>query len=221
MMLFAWYNLLFYIPLGIGLLMVLGVVLGITEMPHGIDVDGDHDFSPGNDASPDHDTDHGAEHGATHEHNGGSRVFFSLIGFGKAPVLILVMAMTLIFGGTGTIVNFFIAPLLRFTGAFVVISIAAALFTMVSLTGIIARTVARFMPTLETESCTKHDLVGCGGSIVLDSDTASGLVQISKKGDVYQVSCRSSEVLTKGTSVLVTDYDATQKVYVVCRHPAS
>jgi membrane protein implicated in regulation of membrane protease activity len=217
MTLFAWYNLLFYIPLAMGLLMVLGVVLGIAEMPHGLDVDGDGDH----DLSPDHDADHGAEHGATHEHNGGSRAFFSLIGFGKAPVLILVMAMTLIFGGTGTIVNLFIAPLLRITGVFVVISFAAALLAMVFLTGFIARTVSHFMPTLETESCTKRDLVGCGGSILLDADSASGLVQISKKGDVYQASCRSSEVLAKGTSVLVTDYDDAQKVYIVCRHPAS
>jgi membrane protein implicated in regulation of membrane protease activity len=216
MKLFAWYNLIFYIPLAAGVLLILGVALGV-ELPHGVDVD----------AHPDMDADGGADgHGAdgdqqSHDGHASGQGLLALLGFGKAPVLVLIMAMALIFGGTGTIANLFLASLLQTSGVFVFISIAAASMAMVTFTGLIGRVVNRFMPTLETTSVKRKDLVGCTGSLVLAADPKGGLAQISKDGDIYQVSCRSSEPLGRGVPVLVIEYDSDQNVYLVTRNPLS
>jgi membrane protein implicated in regulation of membrane protease activity len=215
MTLFAWYNVIFYIPLMLGLLMVLGVILGIGDMLHSVDVDGHPEVSL------DHDADHGTDQDHGSDQDRESTTIFSLLGFGRAPVLIVLMSMLLIFGGTGTIINLFLAPILKVASIFVLISVGGAVVNMVALTGVIARIVARFMPTLETKSVTKQDLVGCEGSVVLDVDNTSGLIQVHKDGDVFQVPCRSTKPLSRGTPVLVMEYDDAQKVYVACRNPLS
>lgn len=212
MHLFAWYNLIFSIPLGVGILLILGVAVGV-ELPHGVDADAHAGIDADGDGG---DGDHDAHGGQSTGH-----ALLSLLGFGKAPVLVLIMAMALIFGGTGTIANLILAPLLRASGVFVLLSIVAALAAMVSLTGLIGRVVNRFMPTLETTSVKRKDLVGCTGSLVLAADTAGGLAQVTRDGDVFQVPCRCSESLERGATVLVIEYDPTRNVYLVARNPLS
>ena len=208
MNLLEWYNLIFEIPLALGLLAIIGLVLGI-EMPHGIDLDGDGHVDIGHDAG----------HDAEHDTETSSWSIVSLLGFGKVPFGLTIMVMLLTYGGTGICCNFFLAPLLKFTSFFVLPSIAAALFVMVVLTGSIARLVNRVMPTLETTNTTSYDLIGSTGDLILPADTTQGLVLIKRQGDVYQVDCRSETPLPKGASVLVTSYEEGTKVYWVCKDP--
>lgn len=206
----TWYRLVFYIPLAIGVLMALGLAMGLTSLPHGVDVDGD-----GSSGSLDHDLSH--DHSGGQDHAGWS--LLSVLGFGKVPALLLVMSMCLIFGGTGTISNLLLASSLKVSELFALYSLAIAFLFTFSLTGVIARTIGRVMPTLETTSVGKQDLIGCEGVITLDTGDSEGLAQVTKDGDIYQVKCRSVEPLARGSKVLVTDYNVTQEAYDVCRYP--
>lgn len=192
---FAWYNLIFYIPLGIGVLLVLGVALGGADMHHG-DMDGDGD-------GPD---DHSV---------------LSMLGFGRVPLIIVFMTMALTFGGTGVFCNMLLAPLLGLTGLFGLVSLGIASITMVLLTGFIGALVTRWLPTTTTTSFTKYDLVGASGVLLLDADDTSGVAQVVRSGDVYQVDCRARPALPKGTRVLLLEFDEPTNVFTVERDPST
>lgn len=196
----AWYNLVFYISLAIGVLLVAGVMVGGADLHHGIDLDGD--------GAPDvHDTD-------------SQNSVLSLLGFGRVPVLIILMTMALTFGGTGVVCNMFLAPLLRLTSLFVVLSITGAFIVMVISTRVISHLVARWMPTSVTKSFTKYDLVGSSGTLLLDADDTSGIGQVVKDGDVYQVECRAKPSIPKGTKVLLIDFHESTNSFTVERDPS-
>jgi membrane protein implicated in regulation of membrane protease activity len=200
-----WQHLVFYIPLAVGVLMALGMALGVAEVPHGIDLDGD--------GHPDMwETDHDGGHHFS------SPLF--LLGFGRAPALLVFMTMALTFGGTGVIVNFLFQGFLERVGGFgIFITFPAASVVMATMTGMFARLVAHYMPTLETTSTTRSDLVGCTGVLTLPCDKAGGIAHVRKGGDLYLVACRASEPLDKGRHVLLTEYDEKNDVYDVCPDP--
>jgi len=212
--LFAWYNLVFYLPLALGVLLVLGMALGAAEPSHDL---GDHDAAgPDGDAGADGDA-----HDAEHDAGGGSHSLLSLLGFGRVPVMILATTMCLVFGGVGVILNTGLTAIVSAPNLMVWGSLAGAFVATLVLTGFLSRLLARLMPSTETDSMSKEDLVGCTGTLVLSADERGGLVQVIRGGDVYQVPCRSSSPLPKGAAVLVTDYDEHHKVYGVCPDPTT
>ncbi len=199
--LFAWHNLIFYVPLGFGLFLVAGVALGAADVPHGPDVDGGVDHDAGGDHHDGHDNE--------------SAKLLSILGFGKVPVMMIFMTMALTFGGTGVVCNMFLAPFLKLSSLFALFSVAGAFIGMLALTGTTARLVAKYLPTTETTSTTKSDLVGSTGTLILPTDDKSGLMQVTVGGDLYQVQCRSVTPLLKGQTVLVLSYDETSSLYAV------
>lgn len=207
---FAWYNLIFYIPLALGIVMALGVALGIADVPHGVDLDGDG--VPDIGAGLDHD----------HDHDGHGGRAFALLGFGKVPVLLVFMTMALVFGAVGVICNLFLGSLLPATGGLLALGSAGAAFvSMVVLTGTFSKAVARLMPTLETNSTGKSDLVGCTGFLTMDCTLTNGLAQIYKGKDLHQIDCRSDVPIPKGQPILVTDYEVKGDYYTVCLSPTA
>lgn len=191
-----WYNLIFYIPLLVSVLLSISVALGAVD-PGGVDVDSDYDI------------------------DGDSHNFLSVLGIGKVPLIIVLITLGLIFGGVGLAVNYFLAPLIKFTSIFAFASVVLALGISFFTTGYIARIVAKFIPTTETKSVTSGDLIGSSGALILPCDTLIvGLAQIIKDGDLYQISCYSSGgALEKGTKILVTEYDKVTGWYCVCKDP--
>lgn len=204
----VWYNLIFYIPLAIGLLFALGAGLDFghdihTDAHADVHADADHD------ASADNDADHDAEH----DNEGpriGSRVL-GFLGFGRVPVAISLMALFLIFGGAGLIANTILGFLINVWGGFAVLSVAAAVICAFFGTAFVSRLVSRVMPTTETTSVTKHDLLGCSGKIILEDSTSSppqGIAQITNaNGDMYQIRYISDKPLPYGTKIFTIDYD--------------
>lgn len=202
--LLAWYNLIFYLPLAVGLLLVVGAAAGVGDGGEGPHLDADH-------AGPDHaDADHGSGEGFS---------LAELLGFGRVPMAIVLTTLCVTFGGAGVVTNFLLAPLLAVSPLFVGISCAVALVTMVLGTSLITRLVGRYLPTLETNSLRAGGLVGSMGTLLLDADATGGLVLVRKDGDVYQVQCTAPEPLPKGSSVLLTDFDENTRMYAVCRDP--
>lgn len=208
MELLAWYNLLFCLPLGVGLLMAFGMVFGIADAPHGVDIDGDGIPDVGIDA--DGHVDHG--------HETGSKASF--LGFGRVPFLLIIMTMLLLFGGVGMMLNIPFAGVLRTTPFPTILGVVAvAAVTTLLLTGTFAKLLVRLLPTMETTSLTRDDLIGCTGTLILSTDSKGGLAQIANGGDVYQISVRSEVPIAKGASVLITSYDAEKDLYDVTADP--
>lgn len=216
--LFKWYNLIFYIPLAIGLLSVVVIAFSGVEHEVGAHIHADFHADADNDADSDNDGDNDGE---------AQNWFLGLLGIGRVPLTIIFMTLLLIFGGVGASLNTIQGPLMRLWKGFEWlcpwVSLTGATIATLFGTAFISRTVSRFMPTTETDSMKTVDLVGCYGIITLSCDkTHIGLAQLKNpKGDLYQVQCRSESPLGKGTAILTTEYDVTSKVFTVEVDPTS
>lgn len=204
--LLKWYNLIFYIPLTIGLLSVIGV--GFSGAGHDVGVHGDFHADADHDAEGDHD---GESQG---------NWILGLLGIGRVPIAISFMTLNLIFAGTGICMNTLLGSLIKYWGGFAIFSVIAAIIVMFFGTAFVSRTVGKLMPTTETDSVTKADLLGCTGVVTLACDKTSGLAQIRNgKGDLYQIQCRSDKPLPKGTQILTVEYEVAFDTYLVVIDP--
>lgn len=201
----AWYNLIFYIPLVIGLLLVIGVATGIADLPQGVDLDGDGVPDVWVDADGDADDAVG---------NIGP---LSFLGFGRAPFMLVVMVMALTFGGSGVV----LCQVLGVGPMRAVLAVSFALAFTAVMTRAFTRLVSKLLPTMETASTTNADLIGHTGTLIMEADPFSGFAQVQKDGDVYNIKVRvvGDHVLAKGTSILVTRYDDELQAYDVCANP--
>lgn len=218
--LLAWYNIIFILPIGLGIMLALGSALGMGGHDAAADHDMDHDL--------DHGVDHGTEHDhdASHDHGVGKGPSFlmsaaSILGVGRAPVMVVLMMATLIFGALGFILNQALKTYLLTPYIYFWISLGVAFFGMILLTGKAASVISHLMPTMETAIVTKHDLVGQCGKLLVPTDAVSGFAQVKDgEGNVHNLPCRTEQGrLATGKDVLVTDYDAKSGKYVVVERP--
>ena len=210
--LLSWQNLLFLIPIAAGLLLAIGTAMGFGgEAEHDVDTDVDADADADADGDGDSDGD-----------SAGDKAL-SLFGIGKVPLGVILMTAFLIFGCVGIASNAFLAPLLRAPVLYGLVSLGVAFVTMVLLTGKVARLIGRLMPTTETYTVSKDDLVGVSGTLVLPATATSGLAQVyDHDKNMHQIICISSEgELPQGSEILVIDYNSDKGVYTVVKNPAA
>jgi len=233
--LLAWENLIFLVPLLLGLCAAAGLAFGAA------DSDQDHDASAdaGHDAAADHDleadrdvgaegesggdhdadADHDAEadQGSAHGSGGSSAVhgLLSLLGVGKVPLTTLVMTLLLLFGATGLASNAVLRPVLPFSPGILSLLVAAAVAAVA--TRSFAGLVARVAPMTESQNVRRRDLVGCSGHALFDADGASGFVQLrDREGNVQQVRCRTlGQKAAKGTTLVLVEYVSEGDYYLV------
>lgn len=202
--LLAWHNLIFLIPLSLGVLLVLGTAL--SEMGAG-----EGDLDAGGDA--------GANAGLAGGGEPSDLLIeaLSFFGVGRVPLSVVLMTAALLFGAGGTVANVWLEPRLLDPVRLAPISAAIASGAMIVLTGPVATLVARIFPTTESYRIAKTDLIGRLGTLVLPTTEARGLLQVhDHEGNLHQVSCRSrSGALDKGREVLVVDRLDEEDVYVV------
>lgn len=218
---FAWQNIVFFIPIAVGIILVFGSAFG------GHDADGDHDV----DGDADNDGDvRGAGHidDPSHQHaDGVEKGLFgkalSVLGIGRVPLTMVMMMASLLFGGIGIVMNTILSALISVPWIYAPISIAVAFLGMVTLTGNAAKLLNRYMPTTETYRVSKHDLAGQTGVLLLPSDTSDGLAQVKDhEGNVHNVRCRTLKgPMPKGGEILVIEYDEGTNTYVVDANPVS
>ncbi len=206
--LFAVYNLIFYLPIATGLLMIAGMAMGVV----GHELELDHDVDAGQDG----------DHGVEHDHDSSiTHRLFAMLGIGRVPISVVFMLLCLLFGGIGVMSNLVLKPLLVTPWLYAWISLGVASIGSIVLTGRVAALVYRYMPSTETEIVTERQLVGRSGVLTLMTDVRSGLMQLrDARGHLQQVSCRTEkDELPKGSEVLITEYDADLRVYVVVASP--
>jgi membrane protein implicated in regulation of membrane protease activity len=202
----AWQNLIFYIPLAAGLLMILGSAF----TGHGHDGGADHD------AGHDHDQDHDGHHGVGR--------MLELIGVGKVPLTLALMTALVLFGGLGIIMNVILGALGVSPGLIGPISLVAAAIYAVILSGQTAKLIARFLPTSESYHVTRQDFAGCTGTLLLPADESSGYAQVKdREGNVHNLKCRTvrGATLAKGAPILIIEYDEATRTYVVDANPTA
>jgi Protein of unknown function (DUF1449) len=203
--LLAWHNVIFYIPLVIGVLLVLGSAFG----SHDQDGDVEHDVHGALDA-PGHGDGHGALGKA-----------LEVLGVGRVPLTVVLMMASLLFGGLGVIMNTLLSAA-RVPGWLVpAIAIVAAFAGMLFLTGSAVRVINRAMPATETYRITRHEFAGCTGVLLLPADESSGYAQVKdREGNVHNVKCHTSgDTIAKGTPILIVQYEEESKTYLVTKSP--
>jgi hypothetical protein len=202
--LLAWQNVIFYIPLAVGLLLILGSAFGVH----------------------DHDAGHAHGHDAGHDahHDGHGSLFeraFAVLGVGRVPLTVLLMMAALYFGGLGIILNTLLSSAGLAPALYGAISVAGAFIGMVGLTGATARLIHRRLPTSESYPISRHDFAGCSGTLLLPADSSSGYAQIKdREGNVHNIKCHTTgAALPKGTVILVVEYDEDSKIFVIDANP--
>ena len=208
--LLAWQNVIFYIPLLVGFLLVLGSLLGGHHHHHA-------------------DADQGGDHGdgvlaAGHRPGDGHGFFgkaLTTLGVGRVPLTVALMIAALLFGGAGLIANTILSSLGVPPWLYGPIALAAALAVTVSLTGASARLLQRIMPATETYLVSRHDFAGCTGKLLVPADGSSGYAQIKdREGNVHNIKCRTTgAAFPRGHDILVVEYDEPSKTCVVDANP--
>jgi hypothetical protein len=180
--LFAWYNLVFIIPIVIGVILIFSAGMG---------VDGDIDA----DADADVDADGDVEEAPV------ILKALTIIGIGRCPLSIVILSALLIFGGTGLILNQIFAPLLAF------VSVIGAFFSMLFFTRLLATIISKLMPTTETYVVGGDHLVGLAGKIVLKTTTEFGQAHVfDHHGGLHKVQCRTYQgELPVDSDILIVD----------------
>ena len=199
----TWQNLVFYIPLVLGVLLGLGLFLGGAHEPDG------HAGSL-----------HG-EHSLEGDHSHSLGWASSLLGVGRVPLTIVWMLASLVFGAAGVIVTTLLASLRLHPWLGFFISLVSAFTAMVTVTGWAARFLQRVLPTQETYRVSRHDFAGCTGVVLLPTDERSGYAQVKDpEGNVHNVRCRAVDgALPKGAPILVVTYDEATQACVVELNP--
>ena len=124
---FVWHNLIFLIPLSLGVLLVFGAASGAIG-------DADRDIQTACDVDADAQVEADCDVGAS------DLVIevLSLLGVGRVPLSIVVFSASLIFGTAGFIANLWLEPHLLAPVAFAPISLCIAFCAMFVLTGRVA-----------------------------------------------------------------------------------
>lgn len=147
--------------------------------------------------------------------------FLSLLGFGRAPVAVVVSTLLASFGGAGLALTYLLAPVVATPMSRLGLSAVAALFVSAATTRFIAELLARAIPTVETYATRPEQLVGRIGSVVVPVSRSFGIVRVADEtGAMHQIECRSySEGFPAGSTVIVTEHDAVTGRFVVDENP--
>jgi len=233
-LLLSWWNLIFELPFGLGLLYLAVYTLsGWTfgeagadgAMEHDVDAsmdaDGHVSFEHDVDADTDADTDTGAEgHDTDQDHTGGGSALMAalnFIGVGRAPLSMVLMILMLSWGTIGFCTNRLMdnRPLDQSVPAAIVIAGLGSIF----ITKFVSSLVARFLPTTESYARRRHELLGSLAEALYPIDAKFGMaVGRDDRGERFEVACRTEAdqpIIPKGSPVQLVGYAAKERMFCV------
>lgn len=213
-----WEWLVFFVPLGLSALLGVSAALGI-----GMDgADGDHDVDADHDIDHDVDADHhvDVDHDVDHDHDTDGHGFspLEMLGVGHAPLGVLLLCVTLFWAVLGILGNALWG--IERAGW----SVALAAVGTLPATAGTARLVGRLLPTHQSFSVARHELIGVEGTAIYPITATAGTVRLyDRLKTLRQLDCRvaaGAEPLPEGARVVVTDYDPQRQIFTVCRPEA-
>lgn len=221
MNLLDWWNLLFVLPF-------LGAVLYLLLQAFGLTSDGS-----GGEGAADAGVDAeghplGFVHAVgIHDHvsEAGLAKALSFLGIGRVPISIIVMSFCLIWGFTGWASNLLLQDALKSPLIFVWISLGVALFASITLTGLLSRLYARFLPTTETYAVPREALVGRTADVIHAVTQQGGTARLRDQyGNLRDIPCRVDESETgvmAGHKVILMRFDSALGSFIVKPDPLS
>jgi hypothetical protein len=209
--LLAWENLIFLIPILVGVVASLALATGFggevgegdAETGEGADMD---------DASIDSDVDDVTDHdgsGDGHSDQSMLQQALSLLGVGKVPLSIVIMLSSLSFGIVGMLSNVLFGM--------VYISLIIGLFAMIIITASCAKNMSKIVPSLETRTVSQRDLLGMQAHLILPASPSTGLAHVRDQfGTLHQIRCRTTQgEISDGRDVVILDYNEQEGIYIV------
>ena len=209
--LLLWYNLIFILPFGLAVLYLLIMSVGLLPIDFGLGVDHDFDVDIDHDVDLDHDVD--SDVGA-----GDAFKALSILGVGKVPLSIILIAMLLLWGALGWLTNNVLEDLLQTSSAYAAISMAVAFIGSLLLTSLLSKALVRLVPTSETYASSFYDLIGHVGTALHDVDANFGRVRVlNAHNTLIDVTCvvdTEESSIPEGSKVLLYDYDPKERRFL-------
>lgn len=204
---FAWYNVIFGLSILIGAVFILASIWGMDiggEMD--VDVEARYIYTS---AYADAKVISGPDDGIVGK-------ALTLLGLGKCPLSIMMFTASLIFGGTGLLLNVFFAP-----GA-AWISVLGAFGAMVVFTRFVANTVASIIPRTESYGVVPEHFIGMTGKVYLTVSEKFGQIHIhDHHGSLHTLDARaySDTIYPAGTQIFVIEHNPTTNTFFVEETP--
>ena len=230
MQLLEWYNLIFELPLALGLLYlafftVSGVTFGDADtdagLDHDMDVDAHADVEMDHDADLSHDVDSNADADSDSDSDSHAPSPFlaalSWIGIGQMPLSLVLMILLICFGTFG-----FASMRIQSDHAvepsfFIALVVAIVASTLI--THYIASVLGRTIFSTDIVARRRHELLGSHGEALYDINENFGMVVgRDDRGELFQVACRieaGQQPLTKGSAVQLVAYTAKDRMFHV------
>jgi hypothetical protein len=249
--LFQWWNLIFTLPFGIGLLPLLLQAMGAVHLGHGAQlphVGGHHLPHVGGHQLPHvghaHVAAHGhapaaahgqaasaapAAHGPAHApakagtHADAQETpshLLSMLGIGKAPIMLIFSIFCLTWGASGVAGNQIFSKILRVPGLYVWPAMLCALVVSSFTTGGIAQWISRLMPDTKSYGTDEQELIGRTAQAAYELGAKPGSAfLLDDQQNRIQVRCRTHDgsTIPRGAEVLLLEYDAKSRVFTVVR----
>lgn len=213
MELLRWYNLIFLLPAGVAILVLL--VAGLESGD-----DSDADLSDAGDAGEGGETAEGDDLGDAEEgaEDGTGRHLLGFFGVGRAPLTIVLAALLIGWSVGGFAANEALQPRLGVPTRFIGLSLAVAAGCALVSAKLFAELAARFMPKDESYALSQADLVGLTGKVIYPISETAGRIHIRDRYRTLHVKparvAPGAAPIAKGVEVIVASEDA-QKRYVV------
>lgn len=208
--LFVWYNL----PFILLLLVCLG--LGVLQLVSGGDDGGDADADADLDADADAEADGGDGGGG----GGSSFNVFRFVGFGQAPLIIVLMILLGSIAISGLALNWIAFRIFgAYTGVSFVVVLVVALVVGAITGAAVTQIIRTVLPPLVTTASKAQELVGQRGTVISPFvDERYGQVRLRNPGGVmisiFAIT-RSETPIKRGEEVLLEAYDPAKRLYRV------
>jgi membrane protein implicated in regulation of membrane protease activity len=203
--LLSWWNLVFALPLVLGLL--LGLLVVSTGLAGGDGHGGDH---PTGDGHAD-----GHSHDSHVEGQADSPIFrlLNFFGIGQGvPLLVLLPILFVIWGVLGLFVNQ-VLPVPQLFALSLVVSLLGTAYAGQGLSKLMARIFKD-----NAQAVSSHTFVGLIGKVIYTVTSTGGVVHIrDKSGNIHRLVVRSldNETIQPNEEILVVDFDEQARVYEV------
>lgn len=226
--LFEWYNLPFTAFLGLGIFMAALQLFGLSQ-DHDSDVDADvdtdldldHDLDVDHDLDLDHDVDVHADHDV--DAGGGSGfAWLAFIGFGKTPVMVVLLLLFFSIGLLGWVLNLMVTSVFGFfSGLMLLLTGALSVVAGVFITSRVTRVLGRMLPPISSTATKAQAMVGMQAVVISPFvDKQYGMIHLRDTGgtliSLFAV-CEDEKPITRGETVLLLSYDAATRRYLVTR----
>jgi membrane protein implicated in regulation of membrane protease activity len=208
-----WWNLVFVIPFGLGLIFLALQTLGLgADYGHDMDHDFDHDM--------DHDADHDTDHDSGHDQDAGQESAFwriaSVLGVGQVPVMVVLLTFCFIWGFCGYVLNRLLEPVLLTPFIFLPITLGVTLVVSVVLTGQIAKLVGKIFPKTTTYASKEEDLVGKEAETLYMVDQNGGTIRVrDDNGTLLQYPAYADKEIPANSKVVLVRFDQEKGAFLI------